>query len=193
MRVVVSLVRKCLTLCIIVLNLFPFLSASAETNGNTVDAVLTARVATASEEEAQRPISHARIIVVNFSGDIIGTKLTNSLGEAEIPIRVNKDPRFPMKNMGEVTVIAVADGFNEHIEFSVPINEFNDQTGRVSISLWRIDPSRRNEPQFINGSFHRFTVFKMLDYYAEKCGLKRQEINVDIGKEPPWSPELKRD
>jgi hypothetical protein len=32
----------------------------------------------------------------------------------------------------------------------------------------------------------------MLDYYAEKFGLKRQELSVDIGKEPPWSPELKK-
>jgi hypothetical protein len=23
-------------------------------------------------------------------------------------------------------------------------------------------------------------------------GLKRQELNMDIGKEPPWSPELKK-
>ena len=33
----------------------------------------------------------------------------------------------------------------------------------------------------------------MLDYYAEKVGLKRQEITVDIGKEPPWSSELRVD
>ena len=98
-----------------------------------------------------------------------------------------------MKNMGEVTVIAVANGYNEHINFSVPINEFNDNTGRVFITLWNIDPNRRNEPRFLNGSFHRFTVFEMLDYYAEKIGLKRQKITVDIGKESPWSSELKVD
>lgn len=134
--------------------------------------MLTAKVTTTSEEYGT-PISNARIIVVNSLGEIIGTELTNSQGEANIPVTVQKDPRFPMKNMGEVTVIAVADGYNEYVDFSVPINELNDNTGRVFIPLWNIDPTRRNEPQFINGNFHRFTVFEMLDYYAHKIGLKR--------------------
>ena len=164
----------------------------AETNENTVSAILAAKVEAPFKEHGS-PISNARIIVINSSGQVIGTELTNSEGEAKIPVTVHKDPRFPMKNMGEVTVIAVANGYNEHINFSVPINEFNDNTGRVSIPLWNIDPNRRNEPQFLNGSFHRFTVFEMLDYYAEKIGLKRQKITVDIGKEPPWSSELRVD
>lgn len=171
--------------------LFPSLSVIGDTKDNTVSAILTAKVKTGLEEHGQQ-ISKARVIVINSFGEVIGSKLTNSEGEAKIPITVSKDPRFPMKNMGEVTVIAVANGFNEYIDFSVPINENNDNTGRVFIPLWKIDPIRRNEPQFINGSFHRFTVFKMLDYYAEKFGLKRQELNMDIGKEPPWSPELKK-
>ena len=67
-----------------------------------------------------------------------------------------------MKKMGEVTVIAVANGYNEHINFSVPINDFNDNTGRVSVPLWKIDPNRRNEPYFLNGSFHRLQFLKCL-------------------------------
>ena len=161
----------------------------AETNENTVSAILTAKVEAPFKEHA--PISNARIIVINSLGAIIGTELTNSEGEAKIPVTVHKDPRFPMKKMGEVTVIAVANGYNEYINFSVPINDFNDNSGRVSVPLWNIDPNRRNEPYFLNGSFHRLTVFEMLDYYAEKVGLKRQEITVDIGKEPPWSSEFK--
>jgi hypothetical protein len=176
---------------LIIFILFPSLSVIGDTKDNTVSAILTAKVKTGLEEEGP-PISKARVIVINSFGEVIGSKLTNSEGEAKIPITVTKDQRFPMKNMGEVTVIAVANGFNEYIDFSVPINENNDNTGRVFIPLWMIDPIRRNEPQFINGSFHRFTVFKMLDNYAEKFGLKRQEINMDIGKEPPWSPELKK-
>ncbi|KAB2331559.1 hypothetical protein F7731_18435 [Cytobacillus depressus] len=157
-----------------------------------MSAILTAKVTTTFDENGT-PIADARIIVINSLGKIIGTELTNSEGIAKIPVTVHKDPRFPKKNMGEVTIIAVANGFNEHINFSVPVNEYNDNTGRVFISLWKIDPNRRNEPQFLNGSFHRFTVFNMLDYYAEKTGLKRQKITIDIRKEPPWSPKLKID
>lgn len=186
----VSLVQKSLLILVIVSFFFPHVSVFEEVNENTVSATVTAKVTTIEEHS---PIRNARIIVINSAGAISGTALTNSEGEAKILVTVHKDPRFQMKNMGEVTVIAVADGYNEHINFSVPINEFDDHTGSVSISLWNIDPTRRNEPQFINGSFHRFTVFEMLDDYAGKVGLKRQEITIDIGKEPPWSAELKVD
>jgi hypothetical protein len=185
------LVKKSLMIFLILFILFPSLSVIGESKDNTVSAILTAKVIIGLEEYGP-PISKARVIVINSFGEVIGSKLTNSDGEAKIPITMNKDPRFPMKNMGEVTVIAVANGFNEYIDFSVPINEKNDNSGRVFIPLWKIDPIRRNEPQFNNGSYHRFTVFKMLDYYAEKFGLKRQELTVDIGKESPWSPELKK-
>ncbi|WP_277584423.1 hypothetical protein [Psychrobacillus antarcticus] len=86
----------------------------AETNENTVLATLSAKVTTTFEEHGT-PISNSRIIVINSLGEIIGTELTNSDGEAKIPVSVYKDPRFLMKNMGEVTVIAVANGYNEHI------------------------------------------------------------------------------
>jgi hypothetical protein len=187
---VTSLVQKSLFILFIITYIFPFLTVFEETTENTVTAILTAKVTTTPEEHGT-PINNARIIVVNSLGEIIGTELTNPEGEADIPVTVQKDPRFPMKNIGEVTIIAVANGYNEYIDFSVPINELNDNTGRVFIPLWNIDPTRRNEPQFLNGSFHRFTAFEMLDYYAKKIGLKRQELRVDIGKEPPWSSEFK--
>lgn len=171
---------------------FTFLSLPvfADTDEKTISAIIITKVTT-NFEENNKPIKNARIIVINSLGEIIGSDLTNSKGFAKIPVTVSKDPRFPMKNMGEVTIIAVANGYNEHINFSVPINEYNDNTASEHIPLWKIDPTRRNEPHYIHGSFHRFTVFQMLDYYAEKVGLKRQEITVDIGKEPPWSNELK--
>ncbi|WP_066072673.1 carboxypeptidase-like regulatory domain-containing protein [Neobacillus soli] len=172
---------------------YPAISGFAETNGeNTVSAILTAKVTTTIEPAGEQgmPISNARLVVINSLGKIIATKLTNSKGEATLPVIAPKDLRFPMKNMGEVTVIAVANGYNEHIDFSVPINEYNDHTGRVSISLWKIDPKRRNEPQFLNASFHRFTVFDMLDYYAAKIGLKRQYINDESIAPAPWGPAM---
>lgn len=168
--------------------LFPF-TVRAEINKETVIATLTATVKT-NHDDGKKPISNARIIVIDSLGEIVGTALTNSEGIAIIPVSTQKDQQFPMKNMGEVTIIAVANGFNEHINFSVPVNEYNDHTARVYVPLWKIDPNTRNEPHYLHGSFHRFTVFEMLDYYAEKAGLKRQEITVDIGKEPPWSSEL---
>lgn len=194
-KVVVSLFKKNFIMFFVILCFNSFISIFAETSENTVSAILTVKVTTAinSSGEQDAPISNARLIVINSVGKIIVTELTNSQGEAKIPVTVPKDPRFPMDNIGEVAIIAVANGYNEHINFSVPINEFNDNTGKVIIPLWQIDPNKRNEPQYLNGSFHRFTVFKMLDYYAGKLGLKRQEISIDIGKESPWSPELKND
>ncbi|WP_210471526.1 hypothetical protein [Sporosarcina sp. 6E9] len=184
------MVQKSLIILFMIAYLAPSLSIYEGKNENTVSAILTTKVTTTSEEDGT-PISNARIIVVNSSGEVIGTELTNSEGQVNIPVTVQKDPRFPMKNMGEVTVIAVANGYNEYVDFSVPINEFDDHTGTVFIPLWNIDPTRRNEPQFLNGSFHRLTVFEMLDDYAEKIGLKRQELKVDIGKETPWSSDFK--
>jgi hypothetical protein len=189
----VSLVYRSFIIFFITLHFFLPWSVFAETSENTVSAVLAAKVTTTVKPlgEQGTPIRNARIVVINSLGKIIATELTNSQGEAIIPVTVPKDPSFPMKNMGEVTVIGVAKGYNEHINFSVPINEFNDHTGRVSIPLWQIDPKRRNEPQFSNGDFHRFTVFEMLDYYAKNLGLKRQNIKEESIAPAPWGPELR--
>lgn len=157
-----------------------------------VKATLTVEVHTTimPTKEDGKPINRARVIVINHLGKIIASELTNSNGDAIIPVTVPVDSRFPKKHMGVVTLIVVADGYNEFIDFSVPVNEYNDQTGRVSIPLWEIDVSRRNEPQFLNGRFHRFTVFEMLDYYAEKAGLMRQNVKDPSVYPPPWGPEL---
>jgi hypothetical protein len=189
-----SLLKKSFIIFFITFYIYPSVSVFAETSNNTVSALLTAKVTTTINPlgEQGTPIRNARLVVINSLGDIIATKLTNSQGEAIIPVMVPKDPRFPMKNMAEVTVIAVAKGYNEHINFSVPINENNDHTGRVSIPLWQIDPKKRNEPQFINGDFHRFTVFEMLDYYAKNLGLKRQIIKEESVVPAPWGPELSK-
>ena len=99
--------QKCLLILVIVSFFFPHVSVFEEVNENTVSATVTAKVTTIEEHS---PIRNARIIVINSAGAISGTALTNSEGEAKIPVTVHKDPRFPTKNIGEVTVIAVADG-----------------------------------------------------------------------------------
>ncbi|PGS53925.1 hypothetical protein [Bacillus sp. AFS041924] len=163
-------------------------------NLNKVTAILTVQVGPSDDTlvESSPPIKGARIIVINSFGKVLGTTLTNSNGIAKIKVTVNKDHRFQKKQMGEVTVITVANGYNEQIDFNVPINEFNDNSAKESVALWIVDPKRRNEPRFTNGSFHRLTVFEMLDYYAKQVGLTKQNITMDAKVEPPWGPDFKK-
>lgn len=76
------------------------------------------------------------------------------------------------------------------IDFNVIINEFDQGKGRVHMFLEKIRSKGRNEPGFIHGSYHRLTVFPMLDYYAKKIGLKKQELPKEIIGDP-WSAKLK--
>ncbi|MBP0725354.1 hypothetical protein J5Y03_09155 [Bacillus sp. RG28] len=183
---------KKIVLLLILLNFIPIKSVLATAIEKTVSGILTVQVTTIVNELEEKtfPIKNSRVIVINSLGKIIATSLTDSKGEVNIPVTVLRDNRFPMKNMGEVTVISVAEGYNEYINFSVPINEYFDKKGRVSMSLWKIDPNRRNEPLFSNGDFHRFTVFEILDYYAKELGLKRQKVNDPSIAPAPWGPQL---
>ncbi|QKE72256.1 hypothetical protein HPK19_05330 [Arthrobacter citreus] len=174
---------------------FSFTSLTFADMSNNVSATLTVQVSPSSNStnsiDEVTPIKGARIIVINSLGKVIGTELTDSNGTAKLQVTVTKDFRFPKKEMGEVTLITVANDYNENINFSVPINEFNDHTAKVSVSLWRVDQKKRNEPQFNNGSFHRLTVFEMLNYYAEQVGLAKQNITMYEGTTPPWGPSIK--
>ncbi|PFH83638.1 hypothetical protein [Bacillus sp. AFS088145] len=180
-----------------ILSTFIFLCSSQLTLAEKFDevsATLTVQVGPTADQsgEAGQPIKGARIIVINSLGKVLGTVLTDSNGIAKINVTVEKDPLFPKKQMGEVTVITVANGYNEQIDFSVPINEFNDHMAKDSVSLSIVDPKRRNEPRFTNGSFHRLTVYEMLDDYAKKVGLTKQNIMMDAGAAPPWGANIKK-
>ncbi len=83
---------------IVIFAFFPN-SVFSETNENKVFAILIAKV-TSTFDESSTPIADARIIVINSIGKIIGTKLTNSEGIVHIPVIVDKDPRFPTKQIG---------------------------------------------------------------------------------------------
>jgi hypothetical protein len=142
-------------------------------------------------DESLKPIPNARLIVIDFNGNIAANGLTDSKGEWSVKINTPIDPRFSIKRMGVVTVITVADGFNEFIKFDVPVNEHGDGTGMASIVLRPIRPDVRNEPSF-DAAFHRFTVFGMLDYYANKVGLAKQKAIEGITEvEMPWSAKIK--
>jgi hypothetical protein len=145
-------------------------------------------------DESFNPIPNARLIIIDCKGKIAANGLTDSKGEWRIKLNTPIDPHFPTKNMGVLTVITVADGFNEFIKFNVPVNEHGDGTGKAVVVLRPVKPDARNEPSF-NAEFHRFTVFDMLDYYAKQVGLvKQQQIQgaEGFGKvDMPWSATLR--
>lgn len=136
------------------------------------------------------PLKNARIIIIdNVSGEIVKSGFTDKNGIWKTNIKVNKDPRFKNKEIGSVTTITVADGFNETVHFNTTINEFDTFTSSDRIILHVINPKGRNEPNFEGARFHRFTVFEMLDYYAELMGLTRQPaFNYET---PPWCPSIR--
>lgn len=136
------------------------------------------------------PLKQARIIVIDdVNGEIIKSGFTDNNGLWKTDIIVNKDSRFKNKELGTVTTITIADGFNETIHFNVPVNEFGTFTSGDIILLHAINPKGRNEPHYDGTRFHRFTVFEMLDDYAERMGLTRQPpFNIET---PPWSPRIK--
>jgi hypothetical protein len=140
-------------------------------------------------------IPNVRLIIIDRNGRIIANRLANSAGELGIKVKLPIDPRFPHKSMGTVTVIAVADGFNEYIDFDVPVNEQNNGAGRAAISLIPVRADARNEPSYNMHQFHRFTVFRMLDDYAEQVGLvKQKQIQGAEGfglVDMPWSATIK--
>jgi hypothetical protein len=137
------------------------------------------------------PIENARFIVIDRNGEIVATGLSDSKGEWIVPITVERDPRFPTKNMGTITLITVANGFNEHLMFNVPVNEHRNGEGRAAVGMRQVEPNKRNEPIFLNAAYiHRFTIFETLDYYAAKLGLKRQP-QID-SHSLQWGPETSR-
>ena len=137
------------------------------------------------------PLSDAQVIVIdNISGEIITSGFSDNKGIWKTDVTVNKDPKFINKELGTVTTITVADGFNETIHFNVSVNEFGTLQSSDLIILHAINPSGRNEPHFEGARFHRFTVFEMLDYYAKKIGLVRQPFFNNY-ETPPWSSKFK--
>ncbi|MGZ4113210.1 MAG: carboxypeptidase-like regulatory domain-containing protein [Tumebacillaceae bacterium] len=174
--------------CMVIFLILPSITSAHVIGNSKITAVTTIRVDRGTPKGGV-PIKGARVIVIDSEGVVQGTGLTNEEGKWSAKLTVPRDLRFPTKQMGTVTVIAVADGFNECIKFDVSLNEYEDGIGHGFVVLKEIDPKYRNEPVF-EASYHRFTVFEMLDYYAKKVGLVRQP-NINGNEEGPWSPHLK--
>ncbi|MED4784682.1 hypothetical protein [Brevibacillus choshinensis] len=160
---------------------------------NTVKATMSLKVVYFNgiepiSDKSFTPIKNARFIVIDRSGEIVATGLSDLNGEWIVPLVIERDPRFPTKQMGTITLITVANGFNENLLFNVPVNEHGNGKGRASVSLRPVEPNRRNEPSYLNAPVHRFTMFDTLDYYAKKLGLKRQ-LQIDPHS-LQWSPEI---
>jgi hypothetical protein len=119
--------------------------------------------------QSENKITATMIFKVNyFNGIEPAYVMTPS--QLVLPITVDLDTRFPAKQMSTITLMTVANGFNEHIIFNVPVNEHGDGKGAIVVSLNRINRNQRNEPTILNDTYiPRFTVlFDTLDYYAKK-------------------------
>lgn len=135
----------------------------------------------------QEPVRKARVIVIDRHGEILFTDLTGKDGRVVKEVRTDRDPQFPTQSMGTITVLTVAHGYNEEMYFTVPLNEWG-QNNQLSISLRKVDPKVRNEPTILNTMAHRFTVFDIIDYYANELKLKRQP-QID-GNSLQWGPDI---
>lgn len=139
-------------------------------------------------EKSYVPLGNSRVILIDDrTGEIVNTGLTNSGGNWKANITVSRDPRFTDNAIGTVTVIAVAEGYNEAIHFNIPVSE---QASGHSVLLQPVNLKLRNEPHFEYGRFHRLRVFEMLDHYANMLKLEKQKI-PQLGEEAPWSPARK--
>ncbi|MGG1552246.1 hypothetical protein [Paenibacillus ferrarius] len=180
-------------------------AVEARPTGDQVAAALQVKVGYVKEgygtpekpysDEARASITGARVIAIDAEGAILAQGLTDRQGEWQADIAVPRDLRFAKKNMGMVTLITVADGYNENVTFDVPVNQFDDGVVSAVVTLRPIRADERNEPSF-NAQLHRFTVFEMLDDYANRVGLVKQKPSASSGglREPemPWSAEIRK-
>ncbi|GMA64773.1 hypothetical protein NZD89_05275 [Alicyclobacillus fastidiosus] len=149
----------------------------------TVSATVTFRVVSAADYQG---LKGARVIVVDSSGRVITSGLTNSNGVWSVPLTVNSDPRFD--GLGVVTAICVANGYNENVVFEVPVRQGTVQP----ITLYPVKPKLRNEASASLGQLHHLDVIEIVNKYASQMGLERQPGLSGESGYAPWGPNLKR-
>ncbi len=163
-------------------------SATTQTHNLVGTAPIKASVEFRVASQDSKEIPGARVIVIDKSGKILNSGLTNQKGIWDAALTVEQDSRFKdVKQLGTVTTICVAKGYNEDITFEVPVHE-----GAVQpIILRQINGKARNEPTRSLGNLHRHTIVDLMNHYAEQYGLSKQApINSDPGR-TQWSPESK--
>ncbi|MDQ0914610.1 hypothetical protein [Paenibacillus sp. V4I5] len=135
MKLISRCIRSSVIVLVLILSAYDYVEASPASG--MVEATMNFKVSYVLEGygtkekpfSVVKPIPNARLIVINSNGDIVANGITDNKGEWNVNISPPIDPRFPSKKMGVVTVITVADGFNEFIKFVVPVNEHGDGVG----------------------------------------------------------------
>jgi hypothetical protein len=148
----------------------------------TITATVQFRVVSASDFSTLRG---ARVIVVGPGGRILRTGLTDARGQWSVPLTVPLDPRFG--DIGTVTAICVANGYNENVVFEVPVKQGTVQP----ITLYPIRPKLRNEASASLGQLHHLDVIDIVNRYAQELGLTKQPGIVGEQGYSPWSPSMR--
>jgi hypothetical protein len=161
----------------------PQLPAPGEAQSATITTPVVFRVFSAKD---WTPVANAQIAVIDPAGRVLRTGRTNAQGTWEVPLTVMRDPRFP--EMGAVTAIAVARGYNETVVFQVPVKPNTVQP----VTLWPIVPGLRNEPTSVLGNMHRLDVIDFVNRYARMLGWIKQEPIPGEQGYSPWGPGAAR-
>ncbi|MHB1684237.1 MAG: hypothetical protein ACYCYO_15650 [Bacilli bacterium] len=128
-------------------------------------------------------VTGARIVVIDRSGAILATGLTDSAGLWTATISTAPDPRFVRSdNLGTVTALVTATGYNEALLFEVPAVQ-----GQVQpVILNPIQQGQRNEPTVALGNIHRHSYMRLIDDYAQRAKLVRQPVIRGEQGYAPW-------
>ena len=165
--------------------IFSAIPAYAENQTPTINANIEFRVSSPDLKK----INGARVLVISDKGTIMANGLTNSEGIWNSKLQVTQDPRFSnIREMGTVTAILFAQGYNEEVVFEVPVYPNSIQP----VSMVPIQPGKRNEPVKWLGNLHRHDIGRMVDRYANETGLAKQPGVSGTFGNAAWSPSIKR-
>ncbi len=164
------------------------LYSSPPTLGAEVSSIKNAAVEFRISSPDLKNIGGARVIIINNKGAIIANGVTNSSGVWSSFLHTEQDPRFVnIHQLGTVTAIVTAVGYNEEVVFEVPVFPGSIQP----VTMVPLRPSQRNEPINDLGNLHRHDIRQMIDRYANELGLAKQKPLPGERDDDHWSPELK--
>jgi len=136
-----------------------------------------------------KTVDGARVIVVEQGGKVLASGVTDKSGIWIASIPIEQDLRFQdIREMGTVTAIAAANGYNEQVVFEVPVV----QDGVQPIILNPVQPNKRNEPTVALGNLHRHDVMQFINRYAKALGLQKQSPIPGEKGYAPWNADSNR-